>query len=45
LVDKSKELILDAVAERFKLEVERNKDLDGKANNLVGFVGIILSLI
>jgi hypothetical protein len=43
--EKSRELILSHVAERFKLEVERKKDLDGKANNLVGFVGIILSLI
>ena len=42
---KSRELILNSIADRFKLEVERKKDLDGKANNLVGFVGIILSLI
>ena len=40
-----RELILNSVTERFKLEVERKQDLDGKANNLAGFVGIILSLI
>lgn len=41
----SRELILSHVFERFKLEVERKQDLDEKANNLAGFVGIILSLI
>ncbi len=45
MVGNAKELILNSVMERFKLEVERKQDLDGKANNLVGFVGIIMSLI
>lgn len=45
MVGNSKELILTSVVERFRLEVERKQDLDNKANNLAGFVGIILSLI
>ena len=45
MAGKTKELILDSVKERFNLEIERKQDLDGKANNLIGFVGIILSLI
>ena len=45
MAGKTKELILNTVMERFKLEVERKQDLDSKANNLIGFVAIILSLI
>jgi hypothetical protein len=45
LATKTRELILDSVKERFNLELERKQDLDSKANNLIGFVAIILSLI
>lgn len=44
-INGSRELILTHVLERFRLETERKNDLDGKANNFAGFVGIIFSLV
>lgn len=41
----SLEIVYDAVVRRFELEIDRKKELDNKANNLVGFIGIIMSLI
>ena len=38
-------VIHDSVVKRFELEIERKKSLDKKANNLIGFIGIILSLV
>ena len=40
-----REIILNSVINRFDLEVERKKTLEEKANNLGGFVGVMLSLI
>jgi hypothetical protein len=37
-------LIYELIAERFRLEWQRINDLDGKATNIIGFVGIIVSL-
>jgi len=45
LKEDSLEIIYNAVIRRFELEIDRKKELDNKANNLVGFIGIIASLI
>lgn len=37
-------LIYDIVLERHKQEWDRTKDLDSKANNMIGFAGIIAAL-
>ena len=39
------ETIYDAVINRYQFEVERIKHLDDKASNIIGFVGILASLI
>jgi len=41
----SLEIVYRTVVKRFELEIDRKKELDNKANNLVGFIGIIMSLI
>jgi len=45
LEEESLDIIYNAVIRRFDLEIDRKKELDNKANNLVGFIGIIASLI
>lgn len=42
--EKRDEFIYELIADRFRLEWARTNDLDGKANSVIGFVGIILSL-
>jgi len=37
--------IYNAVVNRFDLEIDRKKELDSKATNLIGFVGITASLV
>lgn len=41
----TKDIILEKVISRFELELNRKNDLDAKANNLLGFVGIVLTLV
>lgn len=44
-VDPRDKLIFDLVRERYNQELSRINDLDGKAGNLIGFVGIITSFV
>jgi len=41
----TKQIIYEAVVRRFELETERTNDLDSKAANLTGLVGIILGVV
>lgn len=43
--EKRNELIFDLVKKRFDSERERARDLDGKANNLIGFISIVVGLL
>lgn len=43
-IDERAQLIYDLINNRYCLEWKRISDLDGKASNVIGFIGIILSL-
>jgi hypothetical protein len=43
--EKRDRLIFELVTERFRLEWQRISDLDGKAIGIIGFVGIIYSIL
>ncbi len=43
-IEKRDQLIYELINDRFRLEWQRTNDLDGKASNIVGFVGIIITL-
>jgi len=42
--EKRDQFIYELISDRFRLEVLRTSDLDGKASSIIGFVGIIISL-
>jgi hypothetical protein len=42
---KRDELILDLVKRRYDSELQRINDLDGKANNMTGFVSVVITLL
>ena len=44
LIEKRDELIFDLIKRRFDGEIDRANKLDGKANNMVGFVSVVIGL-
>jgi hypothetical protein len=43
--ERTSEIIYDEVVKRYERELERTANLDNKANNIIGFVGILAGII